>query len=304
MDTQPITPERLAASVIAVPPLARDADGALNPDANRSIIQHLENGGVSTLLYGGNANLYHSQPSEYPALLAMLESLAGRDTLVIPAIGPAYGVALDQAGMLRDTAFPTAMVLPHVGMLTMDGAERGLRRIAEALGKPIVVYVKNEGYLEPRHVKRLVDSGLVSWIKYAIVRADPAHDDYLKELVDLVDPSLIVSGIGEQPAIIHMRDFGVVGFTSGCVCVQPKLSMDMLRAIQNGAFETAESIRQQFCPLEDERNAIQPIRVLHDAVAGAGIAPTGPLLPYFENLSTVDQERIAETAKALRALTS
>lgn len=78
----------------------------------------------------------------------------------------------------------------------------------------------------------------------------------------------------------------------------------MLRAIQNGAFETAESIRQQFCPLEDERNAIQPIRVLHDAVAGAGIAPTGPLLPYFENLSTVDQERIAETAKALRALTS
>lgn len=303
MDTRPITSKRLAASVIAVPPLARNSDGSLNSAANQAIIRHLENGGVSTLLYGGNANLYHTRPSEYPALLSMLESVAAPDTLIIPAIGPAFGVAMDQAEILKESNFPTVMVLPHVGMLTMDGVEDGLRKIAEALGKPIVVYVKNEGYLEPKHVKSLVDSGLVSWIKYAIVREDPAQDEYLKELVDLVDPALIVSGIGEQPAIIHMRDFGVIGFTSGCVCVQPKLSMDMLGAIQDGDFESAETIRKLFCPLEDERNAIQPIRVLHDAVAGAAIAETGPLLPYFQNLPEDDRARVAGKAKELLALT-
>ncbi len=73
-----------------------------------------------------------------------------------------------------------------------------------------------------------------------------------------------------------MRDFGVAGYTSGCVCVAPKLSMDMLRAIQAKDYAKAESIREIFRPLEDLRNGIQPIRVLHHAVAGAGIATTGP----------------------------
>ncbi len=42
--------------------------------------------------------------------------------------------------------------------------------------------------------------------------------------------------------------------------------MDMLSAIKHGDFATAESIRKQFCGLEDLRNSIQPIRVLHRAL--------------------------------------
>ena len=37
-----------------------------------------------------------------------------------------------------------------------------------------------------------------------------------------VDRSLVVSGMGELPAIIHLRDFGLAGFTSGCVCIAPR----------------------------------------------------------------------------------
>lgn len=43
-----------------------------------------------------------------------------------------------------------------------------------------------------------MNEGLISWIKYAIVREDPAVDPYLTRLIDLVDRKLIVSGIGEQ----------------------------------------------------------------------------------------------------------
>ena len=85
MDTQPITSERLAASVIAVPPLARDAKLRIDRQENRRLVRFLELGGVSTLLYGGNAVLYHVKLSEYAELLSMLREVAQANTLMIPS---------------------------------------------------------------------------------------------------------------------------------------------------------------------------------------------------------------------------
>ena len=51
MDTRPITPARLASSVIAVPPLARDASERVLKDENTKLIRHIEAGGVDNLLY-------------------------------------------------------------------------------------------------------------------------------------------------------------------------------------------------------------------------------------------------------------
>jgi dihydrodipicolinate synthase/N-acetylneuraminate lyase len=137
--------------------------------------------------------------------------------------------------------------------------------------------------------------GLISWIKYAVVLDDPSQDTYLPEISQVFPQDLIVSGIGEQPAIIHMRDFGVNSFTSGCVCLAPGLSMRMLRAIQAGDDEQAESIRLKFQGLEDLRNAIQPIRVLHHAVRAAGIADTGTIQPLLSEL-TIDQAALVHQA--------
>ena len=67
------------------PPLARDAAGRIDADANTRIIRHLEAGGVSLLLYGGNANLYHLPLEEYDPLLAMLAATAAATTLVVPS---------------------------------------------------------------------------------------------------------------------------------------------------------------------------------------------------------------------------
>ena len=301
MNTNVITPEMLASSVIAVPPLARDAELKICATENAKVIRHLEDGGIRTLLYGGNAVFYHIALAEYADTLAMLRDNAGADTTVIPSVGPAFGTALDQAAVLRDFDFPTAMVLPARDIATPEGVATGIRKFAEAYGKPIVLYIKFDGYLEPEHARALMDDGVVNWIKYAIVRDDPAHDDYLRQLVDCIDPQRIVSGIGEQPAIVHLRDFGVQGFTSGCVCVAPSLSMKMLAALKAEDFATAESIRQTFEPLENIRNAINPIRVLHTAVAAADIAGTGPVLPLLHEVTEKERAEIAEAAKELLA---
>ena len=125
------------------------------------------------------------------------------------------------------------------------------RQFVERFGRSAVLYIKRKGYISPQGAAKLVDDGLVSFIKYAIVRDDPADDPFLTQLVDQVDRSIIVSGIGEQPAIVHLKQFGLTGFTSGCVCVAPALSQQMLVALNQDDTETAESIRQTFEPLED-----------------------------------------------------
>ena len=299
MQTSPITKQDLAGSVISVPPLARQADLSLAEAENRKMVQHLEAGGVSTLLYGGNALLYHVAPSQYGELLAMLERVVAEDSLVIPSVGSSYGMMMDQARELSRTAFPTAMVLPQPNVVTYAGVERAIGDFVQAAGKPAVVYIKQLGYLEVENVKRLVDNGSVSWIKYAIVREQPAQDEYLSRLKDAIGAEMIVSGIGEQPALPHMQKFDVTAFTSGCVCVTPARSMHMLRLIQTGDYVAAEQVRRIFKPLEDLRNGINPVRVLHSAVAGAGIADTGPLLPMMSPVNESEAEEIAGVATNL-----
>jgi dihydrodipicolinate synthase/N-acetylneuraminate lyase len=171
----------------------------------------------------------------------------------------------------------------------------------EKSGIPAVLYIKDASYITPELAAELVNDGLISWIKYAIVVEDPKKDPWLKKLVKLVDPKLIISGIGEQPAIVHMRDFGLAGFTAGCVCVAPKRSTAMLQAILKKDYATAEAIRQEFTALEDLRNAHSPILVLHHAVELAEVAATGPVLPLLTGLPDKLLPKIAKAAKALLA---
>jgi dihydrodipicolinate synthase/N-acetylneuraminate lyase len=284
---------------MAVPPLARNGDRSLADEANGRIIRHLEAGGVSLLLYGGNANFYHLPLGEYDDALSMLTRLAGPGSMVVPSAGPTYALLLEHAKTIRRHAFPTVMVLPQQGITTSVGVANGIREFVAAAGVPAIVYVKNDGYIEPEEIAALDKEGLVSAIKYAVVRKDTADDPYLRTLVSLVDTGKIISGIGEQPAIIHVRDFGLGGFTSGCVCVAPALSQAMLAAVTRQDWAEAERIRGIFQPLEDLRNAINPIRVLHQAVESAGIAETGPLLPLLTNVGAEHVPAIAAAAQAL-----
>jgi dihydrodipicolinate synthase/N-acetylneuraminate lyase len=300
MKTTPVTPTDLASSVLAVPPLARHRDLTISSADNRALIRYLEDGGVRTLLYGGNANLYNVGASELPELLDVLEEEAADDTWVIPSVGPDYGKLMDQVDVVKRRDFPTVMILPLAFPATGDGIATGIRRFAERYGRPVIVYIKSDGYLEPNRVAALVNDGLVAGIKYATVRPDPRDDVYLRALLDVVDRSIVVSGIGERPAIVHLRDFGLQGFTSGSVCVAPHSSMRLLALCREGRWDEAEEVRSQFLALENLRDAHSPIRVLHEAVTLAGIADMGPMLPMLSNLAEALRGPVGEAALALR----
>jgi dihydrodipicolinate synthase/N-acetylneuraminate lyase len=301
LKTSPVTTADLGASVISVPPLARNADLTLNREANRALIRHLEEGGVRTLMYGGNANFYHLPTSEYAATLDFLAETAGADSWVVPSAGADYGKLMDQAALLRSRAFPTAMALPFGNPSNDSGVATALRKFSDKLGKPVIAYVKGMGYIEPRTLATLAKDGVICAIKYAIVRDDPSKDAYLAELVRAVPADLIISGIGERPAIVHWRQFGLRAFTSGSVCVAPRGSTRILSLLKAQRFDEAEKIRAAYMPLEDQRDALGPIRVLHDAVTLAGIADMGPILPMIANLDAAERRAVQPAASALLA---
>lgn len=289
-------------TVIAVPPLARHADLRLDRAANASLIRHVEAGGVRALMYGGNANFYNIGLYDYAEVVDLLLELAAPGTWVIPSVGPDFGKMMDQAEILRSRPFPTAMVLPAGAAFTQEGVEAGLRRFAERLGKPIILYIRSEAYIAPAAVGRLATDGLIKAVKYAIVRDDPRQDGYLSELIDQVDRNLVISGIGERPAVTHLRDFKLASFTSGSVCIAPRISQAMLEALRRGDDRTAEQLRALFLPLEDCRDAYGPVRVLHEAVTLAGIADMGSVLPLLSNLDPAHRDEVGEAARALRAV--
>lgn len=303
MKTSPVALDDLR-GVFSVPPLARRADRSLDFEQNERIVEHIAAGGVTRFLYGGNAFLYHITLADYEQLLEWLANVQGEHWM-IPSAGPSLGRAMDQAAPLKRHKFPCVMMLPCGDPRDAAGLERGLREFAEAAGTRLVLYLKDENCFGAERevgldvVGRLVDDGLCVWIKYAVVRENPAEDAYLTALLERVDRGRVVSGIGERPAIVHLRDWQLPGFTTGSGCVAPHASQKIFEACANERYAEAEGLREYFLPLENLRDAWQPAKVLHHAVELAGVAKTGPVLPFLSALSDEQLRQLAPVAREL-----
>ena len=302
MKTTPVTKADFERSVLAVPPIARRPDFSLNETANSALIRYLESGGIKTLMYGGNANFYHLGLSDIEEAARQLIEVAGSDTWVIPSIGPEFGKALDQARLLAPMGFPTVMVLPTSFPMTPAGVPIGIANIAERFGNPVIAYVKAENYARPADLAALIRHGYVCAIKYGVVRQNPTEDAYLSEILQHVERDRVVSGIGERPAPAHLLKFGLVSFTSGAVCIAPRLSLALLAALKSGDQESALKHQTEFLPVEDLRDRHSPIRTLHTAVTLSGIADMGPMQPMLTEITDPAARReIERAAHALRA---
>ncbi len=203
--------------VFAVPPLARalGKSRAIDFEQNSRIVRYIAKGGVSRFIYGGNAFLYHLTLDEYEQLLEWQAETQGDGLWLIPSAGPSYGRLMDQAKLLRRFAVPCVMTLPCGDPRDAAGLERGLREFAEAADTRLMLYLKEEPNMGADlmagldTVAKLVDEGVCIAIKYAVVREHPEQDHYLDELVKRVDRSKVISGIGERPAVIHLRQWGL-----------------------------------------------------------------------------------------------
>jgi len=292
--------------VFAVPPLPRkDAPGrAIDFDEAERVARHVESGGITRFLYGGNAFLYHASLGEFEALADWLAGFPS-SRVPIPSLGPSFGHALDQAKIARRHRFPSVMMLPCGDPRDARGLEAGYREIADAAGVPLILYLKSEDAFGNDKdagldaVARLVSDGVAAAIKYAVVLADPANDPYLDGLLRRVDRARVISGMGERPAIVHLRDFTLGGLTTGSGCLAPRLCQDFYEASRTGDWTRAAHLRDLFMPLEDLRDGWGPARVLHHATALSGIAAAGPIPPYVSPLNEEQLRQLEPVAQAL-----
>jgi dihydrodipicolinate synthase/N-acetylneuraminate lyase len=307
MRTRPVKPEDWR-GVFPVPPLARrnDADLSIDFAESEKIVRHIAGGGIFNFLYGGNAFLYHIRLKEYAALLEWLSGFPETHWM-IPSAGPSFGRAMDQAELLRGYGFPAVMLLPCADPRDARGLELGYRRFADAAQKKLILYLKEEHNMGADKdagldaVARMVADGVCCGIKYAVVRHDPAADPYLDSLLKRVDRQYVISGIGERPAIVHMRNFGLPGFTTGSGCIAPALSKRLWDLCSAASYAEAEPVRENFIAVEDIRDGHGPARVLHAAMELAGIARTGPIEPYITALDDARRAALAGPAAGLAA---
>jgi dihydrodipicolinate synthase/N-acetylneuraminate lyase len=295
--------------VFSVPPLARTLGKtrSIDFDQNARVIRYLADGGISRFIYGGNAFLYHLTLAEYEQLLEWLTSFKRQDLWLIPSAGPSYGRLMDQAAILRRYPVPCVMTLPCGDPRDAAGLEQGLREFAESAGTRLMLYLKEEANMGADLmagldvVEKLVDDGVCVAIKYAVVRKHPEQDSYLEQLLKRVDRHKVISGIGERPAVIHLRHWGLPGFTTGSGCLAPSLSAAIFAACRAGDYLEAERLRAQFLNVEDLRDAWGPARVLHHAVELAGIAHTGPIPPFLSELSSEQKHKLQPAVQELLA---
>ena len=288
MKTTAVTPADIAASVWAVPPLALDWGGG----QNARLAAHIEAGGVSTLLWGGNANIYAMTREEYAGMIARIPGWVSENAWAIPSAGPDFGKLREHADILRGSGFPAVMLLPMTGPNDPDGTEAAVRDFVRRSGIPAILYLRSAGYLRPEQIAALMDEGLVVALKYAVETGDLSRDATLDEILALVARERIVSGIGEIAAITHLRTFGLAGFTAGAVCIAPRRAMAVLRALQGGEFDTAIGLVEAIRPLEELRIAHGPVRVIHDAVTQSGVADMGRLTPHLSHAPGLVQDLI------------
>lgn len=302
MKTAAVSSDDIRRSVLAVPPLAWNDDLSLNFEQSQRLVRHALSGGVSTLIYGGNANFYNLGGRRHREVCESIAGLGDDRTWVVPSAGPSYDALVEQAPVLRSLGFPTAMILPLDFPSHPRGIERGIRDFADAFGGPAILYIKKENHLPAATLGRLVRDGAVWTVKYAASRERAKGEEpYLEALIAELGTERIISGFGELPAVPHLRDYGLAGFTSGLVCIAPALSMALYEALKAGRFDEAEQRLEAFRPLERIRDVHSPIRVLHEAIRLAGIADTGPLLPLLANLEDEHWPAVRDAASALLA---
>ena len=301
MKTTAVNSADLLRCPLALPPMALTQAGKIAELEQAKILAWLREGGITTFLYGGCANFFNASVRQYAATLDVIEKLAQPDDWVIPTIGPDFGKAMDQIEVLKGRDFPSAMLLP-LSPVTATGVATGLRRLSDAIGRPLMVFFKSPDYVRATDLAAMIGDGVLCCVEYGIGGSTDKPEPFLADLLDRAgNADAIIDGAGEHMITLHAR-FGLKGYTSGSGVVAPHLSMALLAAVKRGDFTEAGHIREHFLELEGLRQAHAPIPVLHDAVRLAGIADTGPIGPFFSNTSDESVLRsIAAAATKLRS---
>lgn len=291
-------PDGIGSGPIANMPIALTADLAVNIDASLQLVWHVRAGGVRTLLFGPSANFVSFGMAQFSAAVDVAKA-AAVDGPVILSIGPELGRMLDQAAIVERSGLRHIMVLPIHHPADTHGTADGIRHIAARLGHGVIVDLIRDSHVRPVTLRKLVDEGAVSAVRYSVAASNPGDDGYLDRVIEIMGRERVISGVGEPAAMDHLAVRRLATMTSGAAVIAPRNVQRTMGAIAAGDYESARTLMAPAIAFERVRTMLGSIQVLHDAVSFAGIAAMGPQMPM---VSKVKDKYRAEFEAVTRAL--
>jgi len=227
-----------------------DADDAIQPARLAPIIARCAAAGVDALTVNGNTSEFYGLTfAEAERMQAEVPALVAGRAKVVAGIGRSVNEAVRLASRAKADGADAVMVhQPPDPFASPRGVADYVRRVGEAAGLPVVLYLRNAGIGDAAIAALAALPGVVA-MKWA--STDPMA---LARAIRAAPRIRFVCGLAE-PWAPPMTALGAQGFTSGLINVAPARSVGILRALRAGdmtranamiaGIETFETLRAQ-----------------------------------------------------------
>jgi 4-hydroxy-tetrahydrodipicolinate synthase len=240
------------------------------------IIARCAAAGVQALTMNGNTSEFYALSfAEAERLQAEIPALVARRAFVVAGVGRSVGEAMRLASRAQADGADAIMVhQPPDPFAAPRGTVDYVRRVAEAAGLPVVLYLRNPAIGDAAMAALAAIPGVV-----AVKWASPDLMA-LARAMRIAPQLLFVCGLAE-PWAPAMAALGAQGFTSGLINVAPERSVAILDAIRAGDFPRANALIGAiagFEALRAEEQAGANVSIVKAALAlmGEDVGPTRP----------------------------
>ncbi len=227
-----------------------DADDAIQPARLAPIIARCAAAGVDALTVNGNTSEFYGLTfAEAERMQAEVPALVAGRAKVVAGIGRSVNEAVRLASRAKADGADAVMVhQPPDPFASPRGVADYVRRVGEAAGLPVVLYLRNAGIGDAAIAALAALPGVVAmkWASTDLMA--------LARAIRAAPRIRFVCGLAE-PWAPPMTALGAQGFTSGLINVAPARSVGILRALRVGdmtranamiaGIETFETLRAQ-----------------------------------------------------------
>lgn len=226
-----------------------NADGTLDEKGTREYAEWLIESGVHGLAPSGSTGEAVAMTSRERTRVVEItvDQAAGRVPIYAGTGHYSTHITIELSRQAISSGAEGVMViLPYYYSPPVESAMNHLRKVAEAIERPILLYNNPwfAGYeLLPVEVKKLVDEGVINSLKAA--HGDPMRVNYLKYIC------------GDKLSVLYGHDYapmegffaGADGWLSGLPNVIPELSVALYRAVvEQKDVDAARRIWQRIVP--------------------------------------------------------
>ncbi|SKC36055.1 dihydrodipicolinate synthase family protein [Okibacterium fritillariae] len=285
-------------TVIGIPVVPYDEDGAVDLDLTAALTRRLVQNGVTALTPNGNTGEFYAlSPRERRDVLAVVIGAAQPETVIIAGVGFDLDTAVSDARFARDAGAHAIMVhQPVLPYLSPGGWVDYVTTVAQAVPELGVLPYVSSTLITGADVASLADRAPnVIGLKYSV--PDPAFFATTRHHAggDL----LWIAGLAESYAPAYWSA-GARAFTSGLVNVSPRVSLDMFDALARGDAEAANDVWRDIRLFEELRarnRSADNVSVVKEAMHQLGLC-----LPSVRPPSrALTAEGAAEVARSIAA---